>query len=81
MGLRHKTNGGKPVYGQKKEEGKQTTERCLIRYESEILAHNWITLGNERTRKQEDYSSTKVLDWWKRNEGVHPDIANSTRRR
>ena len=66
-----------------KKGGKATKRRSLssLKAECDKLAHAWLTRGNDPRKRQEDHSSTDVLEWWKDNEPRHIEIADLARRR
>lgn len=61
--------------------GKQTTNPSSLKVEHAKLAQKWLEYGNHPTKRREDYSSTEVLGWWKKNEPLHAEIADWVRRR
>ena len=75
--MRHKTNGGQEVCGQKKR-GKACKRRSLrsVKADCGELAHKWLARVNDPTKRREDHSSTDVLDWWEDNDLEHAEIVD-----
>ena len=55
-------------------------EPQLAKGECDKLAHKWLALGNDPTKRRKDHSATDVLKWWKDSELGHAEIADLARR-